>query len=95
MDDMGQRLEAAEALTALPFPVTLAIWPHAPLAAETARLTEERRLDSLIHLPMEALPRPDGRRPNPGPGALLTHMDARHLALTWKKTSRPCPRLSA
>ena len=91
MDDMGQRLEAAEALTALPFPVTLAIWPHAPLAAETARLAEERRLDSLIHLPMEALPRPDGRRPNPGPGALLTHMDARHLALTLEEDLQALP----
>lgn len=91
MDDMGQSLEAAQALAALPFPVTLAIWPHAPLAAETARLAEERRMDSLVHLPMEALPRPDGRRPDPGRGALLTHMDAHHLSLTLEEDLQSLP----
>ena len=68
MDDMGQRLEAAEALTALPFPVTLAIWPHAPLAAENrARLTEERRLTASSTCPWRPCSdrTADGRTPAP------------------------------
>ncbi|WP_165174801.1 divergent polysaccharide deacetylase family protein [Desulfovibrio sp. ZJ369] len=74
IDDLGQSLEAAEALAALPFPVTFAIWPRSPAAAQTAALAGQRRLDSLLHLPMEALPRADGFRPRPGPDALRVDM---------------------
>lgn len=69
MDDMGQSLEAARDLAALPFPVALAILPHTPHLKATAALAQRHRLDTLLHQPMEPLPRPGGR-PDPGPGAL-------------------------
>lgn len=75
IDDMGQSLSAAEALAALPYPVTLAIWPRAPHARATADVAAQRRLDVMAHVPMEPLARADGKRPQPGPGALRTDMD--------------------
>lgn len=75
IDDMGQRLDVAEELAALPFPVTLAVWPHARHATEVARLAHERGLDVLVHLPMQ--PQPRGKKqPDPGPGALKEGMSA-------------------
>lgn len=74
IDDMGQKLEAAEQLAALPYPVAFAVWPHAPRRDATVRLAEEMGLDVLAHIPMEA--RSDKqKKPNPGPNALRENMD--------------------
>lgn len=80
IDDLGQSLEAAEALAALPFPVTLALWPRASGTGAAANLAEQRGLDCLVHMPMEPLPRADGSRPKPGAGALFTDMSPQALA---------------
>lgn len=79
LDDMGQRLEAAEVLAALPFPVAFAIWPDAVMARQTATLAGQMGLDCLVHLPMEPLPRA-GRRPDPGKNALVIGMNATQIA---------------
>lgn len=80
LDDLGQKLEPAEALAALPFPVTFAVWPHAPKARETAALAGQQGLDCLVHLPMEALPKAGGLSPRPGKGALWIEMEPRAFA---------------
>ena len=72
---MPTRAQLQEALAALPYPVTLAIWPRAPHARATADVAAQRRLDVMAHVPMEPLARADGKRPQPGPGALRTDMD--------------------
>lgn len=78
IDDMGQKLEAAEQLAALPYPVTFAVWPHAPQKKATVRLAGEMGLDVLAHIPMEALP--DGKKtPDPGPRALRIRMNEQQL----------------
>ena len=79
IDDMGQSMEAAGALAALPYAVTLAVWPHAPQAKATVELAAQRRMDVLVHVPMEALPRKDGSIPNPGQGALSLGMEPHHM----------------
>lgn len=79
IDDMGQSLEAAGALAALPYAVTPTIWPHAPHATSTAELAAQRRMDVLVHVPMEALPRKDGTIPNPGQGALKVGMEPHRI----------------
>lgn len=76
IDDMGQRLDAAEQLAALPYPVAFAVWPHAPHAAGVARLAHERGVDILVHQPMQPLPRKGGKQPSPGPHALTEDMSA-------------------
>lgn len=91
IDDMGQSLNAAESLAALPYPVTLAIWPHAPHAQATADLAAQRRLDVMAHVPMEPLPRPDGKRPQPGQGALWTGMQPDQLRAALKDNLSALP----
>ena len=91
IDDMGQSLNAAESLAALPYPVTLAIWPQAPHALATADLAAQRRLDVMAHVPMEPLPRPDGKRPQPGQGALWTGMQPDQLRAALKDNLSALP----
>lgn len=90
IDDMGQNVEAAEKLAALPYPVALAVWPHATHRKETIRLAEEMGLDILAHIPMEALPA-KGKTPDPGPRALRTGMDAAQLRRTLDQSLRLLP----
>ncbi len=91
IDDMGQSLSAAEALAALPYPVTLAIWPRAPHARATADVAAQRRLDVMAHVPMEPLARADGKRPQPGPGALRTDMEPGQIRATLKDNLSALP----
>ena len=91
LDDMGQSPDAADEAAALPFAVTFAIWPRAPHAREVAAIAAARRLDCLLHQPMEPLPRADHRRPDPGPGALLTTMSAEQLGATLDANLRALP----
>lgn len=91
LDDMGQKLEVAGDVASLPFPVAMAIWPRSPHARETAETAAARRLDCLLHQPMEALPRADRHRPDPGPGALFTHMNAAELRETLAANLRSLP----
>lgn len=79
VDDMGRSMQAAEDLAALPFPVTFAIWPHAPHATDVERLAREQRLDVLVHLPMQPLPRSRGQQPDPGPHALTENMGTEEM----------------
>ena len=91
LDDMGQSPDVADEAAALPFAVTFAIWPRAPHAREVAAIAAARRLDCLLHQPMEPLPRADHRRPDPGPGALLTTMSAEQLGATLDANLRALP----
>jgi len=91
LDDMGQSPEAADEAAALPFAVTFAIWPRAPHAHEVAEIAATRRLDCLLHQPMEPLPRADHRRPDPGPGALLTNMSAEEIGEVLDANLRALP----
>lgn len=79
IDDMGQRLETAEQLSALPFPVTFAVWPHARRAGEVERLAQERGIDIIVHLPMQPLRREGGKQPDAGPHALRETMSAAEM----------------
>lgn len=79
IDDMGQKMEAAGQLAALPYPVTLAVWPHARHRGDTVRLARDMGLDVLAHIPMEALPGKDGRLPATGPNALRVDMNEAQL----------------
>ena len=76
LDDMGQKLEPAEQLVSLPFPVALAVWPHAPFRHPVEALARDTGRDVLLHMPMEPLPRKNGSLPDPGPGALEADMAA-------------------
>ena len=91
IDDMGQSMEPANALAALPYAVTLAIWPHAPLAKATADRAAQRRMDVLVHVPMQALPRKDGSTPNPGQGTLGLDMEPHRMHSTLEENLAALP----
>jgi uncharacterized protein len=56
IDDMGRDRASADAVLALPFPLTLSILPHLPFSAETAEEAHSRGDEVLLHLPMEPEP---------------------------------------
>lgn len=73
IDDLGASESALQRLLALDFPVTLAFWPHGAHTREGARAAHARGREILVHMPMEPLGYP---RVKPGPGVLLTSMNA-------------------
>jgi uncharacterized protein len=58
IDDLGEDLQAAQRLLALPYPVTLSVMPNMRSSAETAEGAYHARREVMLHLPMEADPGP-------------------------------------
>lgn len=54
LDDLGYDRAAADALLALPFPLTVAVIPHLPLSTEVAEEAFRRGDQVLLHLPMQS-----------------------------------------
>ena len=54
LDDLGYDRAAADALLALPFPLTVSVLPHLPLSSEVAEEAFRRGDQVLLHLPMES-----------------------------------------
>jgi polysaccharide deacetylase 2 family uncharacterized protein YibQ len=76
MDDLGRGTHAARQLLAIPQPVTLAILPGEPHAAQVAELAHTAGREVMLHTPME----PEGfPTVNPGPDALLVGQTAVEL----------------
>lgn len=70
IDDLGVDRHRSDKVVALPGPLTLAWLPYAhelPLQTERARANGH---ELIVHMPMEPVGKDD-----PGPGALLTHLD--------------------
>jgi polysaccharide deacetylase 2 family uncharacterized protein YibQ len=53
IDDLGQDLEAARKLLALPYPITLSILPHLRHSVATAEEAHRAGREVILHLPME------------------------------------------
>jgi len=54
IDDMGYDRAAADAVIALPFPITVSVLPHLPISSEVAEEATSRGDQVLLHLPMES-----------------------------------------
>lgn len=54
LDDLGYDKPAADAVLALPFPVTVSVIPHLPLSSEVAEGAFRRGDEVLLHLPMQS-----------------------------------------
>lgn len=76
IDDLGQDLQAARKLLALPCPLTFSILPHRRYSAETADETHRAGREVMLHLPMEAEP---GSHPGPGEGQIRSGMSGEEL----------------
>jgi hypothetical protein len=54
IDDMGYDRSLADAVIALPFPLTVSVLPHLPISSEVAEEAHSRGDEVLLHLPMES-----------------------------------------
>jgi polysaccharide deacetylase 2 family uncharacterized protein YibQ len=54
LDDLGSDRQAADALLALPFPLTISVIPHLPLSEAIADEAYRRGDQVILHLPMQA-----------------------------------------
>jgi polysaccharide deacetylase 2 family uncharacterized protein YibQ len=61
IDDMGYDRGLADAVIALPFPLTVSVLPHLPISSEVAEEAHSRGDEVLLHLPMES--EVDGAKP--------------------------------
>lgn len=76
IDDLGQSLGHLRAVAGLGLPVSVAVLPGLGATARTVIEARRLGLEVLLHQPMEPLAEPG---PKPGPGAMLTTMDAADL----------------
>jgi polysaccharide deacetylase 2 family uncharacterized protein YibQ len=72
VDDLGDNSIIAKQIANLPAILTLAILPHTPHARKISEAGAQHGHEVIMHLPMEALSRPDLL----GPGALFEVMEA-------------------
>ncbi len=54
IDDLGYDRSAADALFALPFPLTVSVLPHHPHSSDIAEEAHRRGYQVMLHLPMES-----------------------------------------
>ncbi len=76
IDDMGWELPIAQDLLALKHPLSFAVLPQAPYQLQIAEAAQQHKRELLLHLPMEPHGYP---QVNPGPNALLSHMDSNQM----------------
>jgi polysaccharide deacetylase 2 family uncharacterized protein YibQ len=55
LDDLGQDYSAAEALFALPYPLTISVLPNNPHSVDIAEEAHRRGYEVMLHLPMESV----------------------------------------
>jgi polysaccharide deacetylase 2 family uncharacterized protein YibQ len=65
IDDLGENMQAVQALLDLRIPITFAVWPHGRFARKTALAAHAAGCAVLIHQPMEALAASAKPGPNP------------------------------
>jgi polysaccharide deacetylase 2 family uncharacterized protein YibQ len=75
IDDLGQDLEAARKLLALPYPITCSVLPYLVHSASTAEEAHRAGREVMLHLPME----PDSAA-KPGPGEIRVGMRPAEVA---------------
>jgi uncharacterized protein len=55
LDDLGQDYGAAEAIFALPYPLTISVLPNNPHSVDIAEEAHRRGYEVMLHLPMESV----------------------------------------
>jgi hypothetical protein len=88
IDDVGPRLAPLRPLFELGLPLSIAVLPHQLHTRRAAEMARRRGLEVLVHLPMEPLAYP---QEDPGPGALLSSMDAGEIRETLRQALAAVP----
>jgi len=71
LDDLGNDRGAAQAIFAMPYPLTLSVLPNHPHSVDIAQEAARRGFQVMLHLPMESMgnERPEARELRPGMSA--------------------------
>jgi uncharacterized protein len=88
IDDMGFDQMMTRKFLQMDAVLTYSILPFSPLQAEIQEAATKKKLDTMLHLPMEPIEYPTI---NPGQGALLTTMSPDALINQLKKDLRAVP----
>lgn len=83
IDDLGQNLPRDRRALGLPGPVTLAVMPDTPHAAEFAREAHKAGKTVIIHMPMDPAGGPFAWRPDLPPTELQSRLDAAFKAVPY------------
>jgi polysaccharide deacetylase 2 family uncharacterized protein YibQ len=75
IDDLGTSVDELQPLAALGIPLTYSVLPFADQTPQVVAELQRRRVELLLHLPME----PRAGQPDPGPGALRLGMSDAEL----------------
>ncbi|MEW6333126.1 MAG: divergent polysaccharide deacetylase family protein [Thermodesulfobacteriota bacterium] len=92
IDDIGYDLQVVRQLARIEAPLAFAILPHAPHAAEAARVLHGAGKEILLHMPMEPRSYPSE---NPGGGALFTHMGEAEIRMKVGEAVAAVPNIVA
>ena len=88
IDDLGYDKKIAKKLSELNGKLTFSILPHSPFQKSIVRLSRDRGIETMLHLPMEPIEYP---KVDPGPGTLLTSMTPDQLIRQLKDNLKPLP----
>lgn len=88
VDDMGYSLEAINELCSIGRPLTIAIIPYSPLAAEIATISRQHDLEVILHLPLEAI---NGNENNHSKGMITSEMSEAEVIATLEKNLDQVP----
>jgi len=71
LDDLGNDRSVAQAIFAMPYPLTISVLPNHPHSVDIAQEARRRGFQVMLHLPMEAMgnERPEARELRPGMSA--------------------------
>lgn len=71
LDDLGNDRVAAQAIFAMPYPLTLSVLPNHPYSVDIAQEATRRGFQVMLHLPMESVgnERPEAQELRPGMSA--------------------------
>ncbi|MET1256098.1 divergent polysaccharide deacetylase family protein [Aliikangiella maris] len=89
IDDLGDNSVIAKKMLSLPVKLTAAILPHTPHADLIADYAKKQGHEVIMHLPMEALSRPDLL----GPGAIYNNMAKGEMQSTISESADSVPNL--
>ena len=95
IDDVGNTRDDLEAAKALPAGITFSVMPRTTYGRECAEVLHASGHTIMLHQPMEPLPRPDGERLDPGPGAIRTGMTEEAIRTTLRENLAAVPYAAA
>jgi polysaccharide deacetylase 2 family uncharacterized protein YibQ len=88
IDDLGENIETARQLLAMPYPLTFSVLPHLRDSAQTAEEIRRAGHEVMLHLPMEPEP---GSHASPGEGEIRIGMTSFEVEQTLQSDLASVP----